>query len=464
MKRVIVILVVLFAARAEAHIGSPDVFFEGDAGPYRLFVTVRVPQVIPGVATIEIRSSSPDLETLAVVPMRLTGPGSELPPTADPATRSAEDPQFFTASLWLMERGSLQVRITATGAHGPGMLAVPVPATALRTMTMDRGLGALLFGLMLVLALSLVSIISAAVREAALPAGVPLPRRSWIATGIAAALVLVAIAGGNAWWTAEADRYKEGTFEVWQVQPHVDGCQLVIPIPRDLLLDHGHLMHLFLIRTPAMDQLTHLHPEPRDGKLVQTLPALPAGHYQLFADIVYRSGFPMTGVAQLDLPDLACPALAGDDAAWAGAAIGTTTTTTAQLPDGRVFWDRPAELRSGVSLVLHFRVVDLENQPATDLEPYMGMAAHAEIVRADMSVFAHVHPDGSVAMPALELARNKMAMMPGMNDMPGMVHAGPLAADVSFPFGFPQPGAYRIFVQLKRAGRIETAVFDAQVQ
>lgn len=172
MKRVIVILVVLFAARAEAHIGSPDVFFEGDAGPYRLFVTVRVPQVIPGVATIEIRSSSPDLETLAVVPMRLTGPGSELPPTADPATRSAEDPQFFTASLWLMERGSLQVRITATGAHGPGMLAVPVPATALRTMTMDRGLGALLFGLMLVLALSLVSIISAAVREAALPAGV----------------------------------------------------------------------------------------------------------------------------------------------------------------------------------------------------------------------------------------------------------------------------------------------------
>ena len=45
------------AAGLHAHIGSPDVFFEGSAGPYRLFVTIRPPQVVPGVAEIEIRSS-----------------------------------------------------------------------------------------------------------------------------------------------------------------------------------------------------------------------------------------------------------------------------------------------------------------------------------------------------------------------------------------------------------------------
>ena len=33
------------AAGLHAHIGSPDVFFEGSAGPYRLFVTIRPPQV-----------------------------------------------------------------------------------------------------------------------------------------------------------------------------------------------------------------------------------------------------------------------------------------------------------------------------------------------------------------------------------------------------------------------------------
>lgn len=55
-----------------------------------------------------------------------------------------------------------------------------------------------------------------------------------------------------------------------------------------------------------------------------------------------------------------------------------------------------------------------------------------------------------------------MARMPGMN-MPGMNVSGAAAIgpEISFPYGFPKPGLYRIFVQIKRAGRIETAVFDA---
>ena len=463
MKRVVVVLIILLAAsRAEAHVGSPDVFFEGDAGPYHLFVTVRVPQVIPGVATIEIRSSAADVDSLSVVPMRLTGPGSELPPADDPATRSPDDPQFFTASLWLMERGSLQVRITVTGARGPATLAVPVPAMALRTLTMDRGLGALLFGLMLLLAASLVSIVAAAVRESALPAGAPLPprRRVRIATVLAAGLVIGLIVLGNAWWTSSADSYERSTFKQWELRPRVDGCKLSLPVKMDLLADHGHLLHLFLIRLPGLDHLTHLHPERADGGFVQTLPTLPAGHYQLFADIVWPGGFPLTGIAQLDLPDLHCPELTGDDTAWSGAALGGKTTISSQLPDGgSMIWDRPAELRAGVSLALHFHVVDRDGQPASDLEPYMGMAAHAELVRSDMTVFAHVHPDGSVAMPALELTR-KPSM--DMDAMPGMAH-GPISPALAFPFGFPQPGSYRIFVQIKRAGRIETGVFDAPV-
>jgi hypothetical protein len=94
----------------------------------------------------------------------------------------------------------------------------------------------------------------------------------------------------------------------------------------------------------------------------------------------------------------------------------------------------------------------------------MGMAGHAEIIRADRSVFAHVHPDGSVAMAALELTQKNSAA-PAIGNDSAMI-AMPMdkmSPEVSFPYGFPKPGEYRIFVQIKRAGHIETGVFDTLV-
>src|SRR5689334_16853697 len=93
----------LAASPLLAHVGSPDVFFEGDAGPYHLLATIRPPQVIPGVAEIEIRSQTPDARQVRVVPLRLTGIASQLAPISDVAQPSKEDPQFYTGSLWLMQ-------------------------------------------------------------------------------------------------------------------------------------------------------------------------------------------------------------------------------------------------------------------------------------------------------------------------------------------------------------------------
>ena len=44
-----------------------------------------------------------------------------------------------------------------------------------------------------------------------------------------------------------------------------------------------------------------------------------------------------------------------------------------------------------------------------------------------------------------------------------MMPAG-VPALASFPYGFPKAGDYRIFVQVKRAGKVETGVFDARVE
>jgi hypothetical protein len=42
-----------------------------------------------------------------------------------------------------------------------------------------------------------------------------------------------------------------------------------------------------------------------------------------------------------------------------------------------------------------------------------------------------------------------------------LMHA--LNAEISFPYGFPKPGDYRLFVQIKRHGRVETGVFNAHI-
>src|SRR5580698_5151871 len=85
-----IIAVALFSSTpARAHVGSPDIYADGNAGPYRLFVTVRPPLVIPGVAEIEVRSEgtgpdAPTVSSIEVAPIPLTGEASKHPPIADP--------------------------------------------------------------------------------------------------------------------------------------------------------------------------------------------------------------------------------------------------------------------------------------------------------------------------------------------------------------------------------------------
>src|SRR5205809_7321783 len=89
-----------FAAALHAHIGSPDVFYDGAAGPYRLLVTIRPPAIVPGVAAIEIHSATAGVRQIHIVPLPLTGAGARFAPTPDIAQPSKDDPQFYSGSLW----------------------------------------------------------------------------------------------------------------------------------------------------------------------------------------------------------------------------------------------------------------------------------------------------------------------------------------------------------------------------
>jgi len=130
------------------------------------------------------------------------------------------------------------------------------------------------------------------------------------------------------------------------------------------------------------------------------------------------------------------------------------------LSDGyQLVWERPQlPVRARQPYEFRFRLQDAQGKPADQMELYMGMLGHAAFVAADGSVFAHVHPSGSVPMPAIAVAQPD-----NPHAMHTMLQSG-IPAEVSFPYGFPKSGPYRIFVQMKRAGRVATGAFSVRVE
>ena len=213
----------------------------------------------------------------------------------------------------------------------------------------------------------------------------------------------------------------------------------------EVIPDHGHLMHLFLLRVPELDAMWHLHPDPiaEETHLPWTCPICPPAATKFSPMSSTRAAIPWTLVGSIDLPQItAGKPLAGDDSAWSGGAagcVGRLIPQTRRLPDGgRIVWQRPAgTLKAGVPMEFTFAVQDKNGRPAQDMEPYMGMAGHAEFVRSDLSVFAHVHPAGSVSMAALELAQ---AGLPGSCGLRTNAHVD---AHARCPCRCPTPARFR---------------------
>lgn len=479
--RLLLALLLLTATlpRAHAHVGSKDVFEQVNAGPYKLFVTIRPPLVVPGVATLEIRTSGAEARVLRITPVPMTGEASKHPPTPDGMIRSATDPAFFTGSLWLMASGSWKVNIDVDGAQGTASASVPVPAVALSVLRMDRSMGLMLGGLGLLLAIGITGIVAAAARESRLQPGIrpdgDRRRRALVAGGTALVLVAVAVWLGGKWWNVEAADYASYVYQPLSLTPTLRGNTLDLTIgtytPQsvrrsrtntDLLPDHGHLMHLYAIREPDMDAVYHLHPEQvTPGVLRTSLPAMPAGRYRLFADIVHRSGFPETLTATLDVPNgfNGGPLDPEDAAATPPPLSAGELGATDNLPGGySMVWDRPALLVANQPAIFRFHLLNARGQLATDVAPYLGMTGHAAFVKTDWSTFAHTHPEGSAPMQAMMVANGGDSM----HEMSAS-STQPLSATVEFPYGFPSVGRYRIFVQMKHGTVVETGTFDAGV-
>jgi hypothetical protein len=334
----------------------------------------------------------------------------------------------------------------------------------------------------LFLMVGLISIIGSAVRESLLPPGrvADAGDRDRARRGMVVAMILAgsALGIGADWWVRVDAQHRAVLDHPWTSRATVRNDTLEFAITdstwlmRDdstfrrrmhnsfspgLIQDHGKLMHLFLIRDGDMSAFAHLHPVTNDEEHFTTAaPQLPAGRYHLFADIVDGGGGARTIATTMDMNN-GVPTTPGDsdDAIWIATRNNAFTATSDTLgTDVIMKWVGPSTFKASEPVELRADVVDQKDSALT-LEPYMGMAAHAVVASPDGSVFVHLHPMGTVSMAA--------QMKVAIGGQPMGMQTSAVDGRLSFPYSFPKPGRYRVWIEIRHGGRVLTAVHDVEV-
>lgn len=202
---------------------------------------------------------------------------------------------------------------------------------------------------------------------------------------------------------------------------------------------HEKRFHLFVI-SHDLEHYQHVHPEQRtDGSwaLDVTVPA--PGFYKLYADFLPVGGSPQV---------VALPLVTGGytgHLAGSGARLTPDTSFVRQAGSMRaelVLPDTP--LVAGREEMFALDLTDrASGQPVGDLEPYLAAWGHALLLSDDTLSVVHAHP---------------VELVP-VNDP--AARGGPI---VTFKALFPKAANYRLWVQLKRRGEIDTVAYTLNVQ
>lgn len=471
-------LLLCSAALVSAHVGVNEVYLESLAGPYPLHVVIRPPSVIPGVAEVEVRGLAKDIQSIRLTPMSLTGAGSKFPPTPEAAIQSKLDPQFWTGSVWIMAPGSWQIRFLVQGARGDAALSVPVLAASNKVARMDAPMAWILIVLIALLVVGAVGIAGAAVAEARLaPGETETSSRQLLLTRVLSLLLAAGVLWlGWQWWEGESQAYAATLYKPLAMDVTQDAAKLSVKLRHtgwfqsksleNLLEEHGHRMHLFLIHDASPGALYHLHPIGQRQALFDfQLPAIPGGPYRVFADIVHANGFAETLLSRTQLQTVTASTIdpATDDAGLDFLNPGSPDRDYS-LPNGwKVRFLSPKDLSTGKPIKLHFQILDGQGNTVKNLRPYLGMPGHLIVFQKDYSVFAHLHPAGTPSMSALEIASRGLNISVFGPDSSHAINTS-TEGDLSFPFGFNKVGDYRAVLQFRDSKQIYSAVFDFYVR
>ncbi len=475
-----------------AHVGSPDIFFSGKAGPYDVDIVVRPPTVVPGIADVYVQSADPRVTRVVVVPVYWNA-GTAGAPAGDEATKVAGTRGGFSGTLWMMRNGSYSVNVVLSGTAGSGTAIVPVGAVATGQLALGNSLKWLLAALGTLLAVGMVTAVHAAVGESLVPVGESMSparrRRARLAAALALPVVAFIGLGGANWWQAEAAAYRRTLYKPVPTRSAVStlsgvaSLTLTVTDPAwakggvtPIMPDHGKMAHMFIVHADSLDVLVHAHPAmPDRTSFVTPLPALPAGRYRVYADVVHESGYERTLVDSFALTTALDAAgattLPPDDAVYVGGATAVRGPGSERaLGDGLVAtWAGAAQPVVGAMGAVRFGLRDATGGPV-QVEPYLGMHGHAVVMRRDGGVFIHLHPSGtsSMASQAAFALRNRGdttadGRLRLANAPMDMSAAAPLR-EIAFPYAFPSAGDYRVWLQLRSRGSVHTAAFDVTVR
>jgi hypothetical protein len=144
---------------------------------------------------------------------------------------------------------------------------------------------------------------------------------------------------------------------------------------------HEKKVHLVIVRE-GLDTFAHLHPQVDDeGNLVVQYTFPVGGDYRLYADFQSVGQMPATASTRIRV--------AGDSP--------VAPPLTANVPgfvmgDGLNAKVAVERARTSSDATIRFEIVDPNEQPIQNLQPYLGAKGHLQIISSDGQEYVHAHP------------------------------------------------------------------------
>ena len=213
----------------------------------------------------------------------------------------------------------------------------------------------------------------------------------------------------------------------------------------DLELERGKYIHIIGVRDD-LSQFFHIHPDKISPGLWEVDHIFTeSGVYKVWSDvtqggIAHSFGHPVFAVSSSTSSASSTP-------------LSISFAKNIVLGDYQVAISYPEPIVVGRDTNIDFAVKDVIGQGVI-LEPYLGATAHLAVIKDDLTVYLHTHPEehGGL-MEETNYLHESLRFIPQALAH-GMEEGTPIipASQISFNVNFPKAGIYKMFLQFRPEG------------